>query len=136
MPENYDDYIRTVADLTARGYGASLDSGGGKMYLRNGKGEVISEAEQDGIPSGGSAGQVLSKASAADGDFMWATPSGGVTDYADLTGKPSIDGVTLVDDKTFPELGVFIEPEEEHPRSDEYALTNAELDAIWADIFG
>lgn len=59
-----------------------------------------------------------------------------VDDYALLSNKPSIEGVTLTGNKSFPELGAFIEPEEEHPHSDKYALTNAELDAIWADIFG
>lgn len=52
-------------------------------------------------------------------------------DYDDLLNKPSIEGVTLVDDKTFPQLGIFIEPEEEYPASDQYALGNVEITQMW-----
>ena len=55
----------------------------------------------------------------------------GVTDYNELTSKPSIEGVTLVGDKSFPDLGIFIQPEEEYPQSDDYALTNVEITALW-----
>lgn len=49
--------------------------------------------------------------------------SGGVTSYPLLKNKPSINGVTLVDDKTFEDLGVN-------------TLTNLEIKAIFDRIFG
>jgi hypothetical protein len=44
-----------------------------------------------GVPVGGSTGQVLAKASAADHDTTWATPSGGITDHGDLAGLADDD---------------------------------------------
>lgn len=55
----------------------------------------------------------------------------GTTDYLDLINKPSIEGVELVGDKDFPELGIFIDPEEQYPASDDYALTTVEITALW-----
>lgn len=55
----------------------------------------------------------------------------GTTDYLDLVNKPSIEGVELVGDKDFPELGIFIDPEEQYPASDDYALTTVEITALW-----
>lgn len=52
-------------------------------------------------------------------------------DYEDLRNKPSIEGVTLVDDKLFPELGIFIDPDEQYPRSDDYAIENTEITDMW-----
>ena len=52
-------------------------------------------------------------------------------DYEDLRNKPKIESVTLQGDKSFPELGIFIDPDEEYPRSDDYALTNADIDRLW-----
>lgn len=63
--------------------------------------------------------------------YRGQSSSAGSSDYSTLTGKPSIEGVTLVGDKTFPDLGIFIEPEEEYPQSDDYALTNIEISALW-----
>ena len=57
--------------------------------------------------------------------------SGVASDYENLYNKPQIEGVTLLGDKVFPELGIFIEPEEEYPQSDNYALDNFEIDALW-----
>lgn len=66
---------------------------------------------------------------------MWTnvstTSPSGTADYSQLTGKPSIEGVTLVGNKSFPDLGIFIQPEEEHPQSDAYALTTIEITALW-----
>ena len=45
-----------------------------------------------------------------------------ITDYPSLTGKPSINGVELVDDKSFEELGVE-------------NLTNFEILAIYKRVF-
>jgi len=55
--------------------------------------------------------------------------------YSDLPDKPSIESVTLVGDKMFPQLGIFIDPDydplEDHPASDNYALGNADITALW-----
>lgn len=57
------------------------------------------------LPIGGTSGQVLKKASATDYDVEWDDESGGgSSDYADLTNKPSINGVTLSGNKTTAEL--------------------------------
>lgn len=61
-------------------------------------------------------------------------PATSVTDYSELTGKPSIEGVVLVDDKLFPELGIFIDPDSEYPQSDEYAMTSIEITNMWNAI--
>ena len=55
-------------------------------------------------------------------------------DYDDLLNKPSIEGVTLVDDKTFPQLGIFIDSDDDmdgYPDSDMYALTVQDINALW-----
>lgn len=59
---------------------------------------------------------------------------GGTSDYTDLTNKPSIEGVTLVDDKAFPDLGLFIDVGEQYPQSDDYALTTLEINALWNNV--
>lgn len=41
------------------------------------------------IPPGGTAGQVLTKKSATDGDADWETPTGGATSWDQITGKPT-----------------------------------------------
>ena len=59
------------------------------------------------LPIGGSAGQVLKKASATDYDVEWGDERGGGSgDYADLTNKPSINGVTLSGNKTAEDLSL------------------------------
>ena len=49
------------------------------------------------------------------------------SDYLPLANKPSIEGVTLAGDKTFPELNLHIDadldPATEYPASDDYALS-------------
>lgn len=62
--------------------------------------------------------------------------SDGTSDYSELTNKPSIEGVTLQGDKSFPDLGIFIEPEEPYPQSDDYALTTQEITALWNIVQG
>jgi hypothetical protein len=44
------------------------------------------------LPPGGTAGQVLTKQSATDGDADWAAASGSVS-WADVTGKPAFAAV-------------------------------------------
>ena len=68
------------------------------------------------VPSGGEAGQVLSKASSNDYDLQWVNQSGGggggggTSDYADLVNKPKIDGVTLSGDVTKESLDIHSIP--------------------------
>ena len=58
----------------------------------------------------------------------------GVRDYNYLYNKPSIEDVELIGDKSFPELGIFIDPEKEYPSSDEYAMTTVEITELWNAI--
>ena len=63
----------------------------------------------EGVPAGGTTGQVLAKASNTDYDTEWVDQSGGgggTTDYDDLTDKPSINNVTLSGNKTAAQLGL------------------------------
>lgn len=69
-------------------------------------------------------------------DKYAAIGSTGTSDYTQLTNKPSIGGVTLQGDKSFPDLGIFIEPEEPYPQSDDYALTTQEITALWNIVQG
>lgn len=73
-----------------------------------------------GVPFGGQTGQVLKKISDADFDTEWADEEGGVVDYPDLTNKPSINGVTLIGNKTAEDLGL----------GEIVELTQAEYDAL------
>lgn len=69
-------------------------------------------------------------------DKYAAKGEAGTSDYEALTNKPSIEGVTLQGDKSFPDLGIFIEPEEPYPQSDDYALTTQEITALWNIVQG
>lgn len=63
----------------------------------------------EGVPAGGTTGQVLAKASNTDYDTEWVDQSGGgggTTDYDDLIDKPSINNVTLSGNKTAAQLGL------------------------------
>lgn len=63
----------------------------------------------EGVPAGGTTGQVLAKTSNTDYDTEWVDQSGGgggTTDYDDLTNKPSINNVTLSGNKTAAQLGL------------------------------
>ena len=55
----------------------------------------------------------------------------GATDYELLTNKPSIEMVELSGNRSFPDLGIFIDAEESLPRSDDYALGTLEIDNLW-----
>jgi len=55
----------------------------------------------------------------------------GDNDYENLIHKPKIENNVLTGNMTFPELGIFIDAEEQYPQSDEYALKTLEIDAIW-----
>lgn len=62
------------------------------------------------IPAGGSLGQVLKKQSGTNYDAIWTDESGGTTDYDDLTGKPSINGITLAGNKVTADLKISLSP--------------------------
>lgn len=59
----------------------------------------------------------------------------GATDYLELSNKPSIESVELSGDKTFPQLGIFIDADADPvggaPASDDYALTTTEITSLW-----
>lgn len=82
-----------------------------------------------GVPFGGQTGQVLKKVSDSDFDTEWADEEGGVVDYPDLTNKPSINGVTLIGNKTAEDLGLG---EIVELTQDEYdALTDIDPDTAY-----
>ena len=59
---------------------------------------------------------------------------GGTSDYNRLRNKPSIEDVQLIGNKTFPQLGIFIDSDEDmdgYPDSDMYALTVQDINALW-----
>ena len=68
---------------------------------------VMNGETGEGVPSGGTTGQVLAKKSSTDYDAEWVNPSsGGTSDYADLDNKPQIAGVTLSGNKSLSDLGI------------------------------
>ena len=60
------------------------------------------EEVDEAIPTGGTKGQVLAKASNADRDTEWVSYSGS---YNDMSDKPQIEGVTLSGDVSLQDLG-------------------------------
>ena len=60
--------------------------------------------------------------------------SSSISSYSDLLNKPSIEGITLTGDKSFPDLGIFIDSEAQYPQSDDYALTTLEINALWNNV--
>lgn len=52
-----------------------------------------------------------------------STPRGGTYDYEELENKPKINGVTLIGDRSFEDLG-------------EDTMTNREIVAIFNQVFG
>jgi hypothetical protein len=62
-----------------------------------------------GVPTGGTTGQVLKKASNTDYDTEWADESGGsggTSDYTALSNKPQINGHTLSGNQSASDLGL------------------------------
>lgn len=98
--------VQTDTTLTVSGMAADSAAVGEELSdLKS----ALDEVEATSIPSGGTTGQVLAKASATDYDTRWITPSGGgggggTSDYDDLTNKPSINSVTLSGNKTTADL--------------------------------
>ena len=64
----------------------------------------------EGVPSGGTTGQVLKKKSNNDYDTEWVDESGGgsggTSDYTDLNNKPKINNVELSGNKSLSDLGI------------------------------
>lgn len=70
----------------------------------------------------------------ADEELYELIQQSATTDYEHLDNKPSIESVTLVGDKTFPQLGIFIDSDDDmdgYPDSDMYALTIQDINALW-----
>jgi hypothetical protein len=99
-----------ITDLTADLGGKITDPGSGSngdVLTKNGSGALW--LPPSAVPPGGSVGQVLSKASGADGDVEWSTVSGGsptvvaLTDASTITIDASLGDVftvTLGGDRT------------------------------------
>lgn len=64
----------------------------------------------EGVPSGGTTGQVLAKQSDNDYDTIWINNSGGsgvgTTDYTQLENKPKINNIELTGNKSLDDLGI------------------------------
>ena len=79
-----------------------------------------------GVPTGGTTGQVLKKASNTDYDTEWADESGGgggTSDYTDLSNKPQINGHTLSGNQSASDLGLapagaYVKPSGGIPKTD------------------
>lgn len=54
-------------------------------------------------------------------------------DYERLDNMPSIEGVTLLGDKSFPELGIFKTDNQGYSIPDDYTLTTMDINALWAN---
>ena len=54
-------------------------------------------------------------------------------DYERLDNMPSIEDVTLVGNKTFPDLGIFRSDSQGYPVADDYTLTTLDINALWAN---
>lgn len=54
-------------------------------------------------------------------------------DYERLSNKPSIEGVPLIDDKSFPDLGIFRTDAQGYSVADDYTLTTMDINALWAN---
>lgn len=81
----------------------------------------------NGIPAGGTTGQVLKKSSNSDFAVEWGTGGGGgSSDYDDLTDKPSINSVTLSGNKTSDDLNI-----KEPFYATVGTTTVAQIDAAW-----
>ena len=54
-------------------------------------------------------------------------------DYERLDNMPSIEDVTLVGNKTFPDLGIFKTDSQGYPVADDYTLTTLDINSLWAN---
>lgn len=112
VTNNYYIYLgKTVGSSVSDVYTFELEDNN-QLYYYNGTDLIdyatrISDIGSSSVlPSGGTTGQVLAKASNADNDVEWINQSAGVTDYDDLDDQPQINGVTLSGNKTSSQLGL------------------------------
>lgn len=105
-----DGAIVTITDETSTTTAVIKNGVDGKDGSQGPEGPVGPSGKDGvGVPTGGTAGQVLTKQSDVDYDTFWSTPTGGgggTNDYQDLVNKPSINGVTLQGDVTTEQLGI------------------------------
>ena len=102
-------------------------------YHSSGEGELILTATDitssgEGVPSGGTTGQVLKKKSNNDYDTEWVDESGGsggTTDYNDLSNKPQINNVELSGNKSLSDLGITTPTKTSDLTNDSGFLTNS-----------
>ena len=57
----------------------------------------------------------------------------GTSSYEDLDDLPSIEGVTLINDKSFPDLGIFKTDSQGYDVPDDYTLSTMDINALWAN---
>lgn len=69
--------------------------------------DIMDGLSGEGVPAGGTIGQLLVKRSGDDFDFEWQDPDAGTgtKDYERLFNHPVINGVEIVGDITFSDLG-------------------------------
>ncbi len=57
----------------------------------------------------------------------------GTKSYETLDDKPSIEDVTLISNKSFPDLGIFRTDAQGYSVADDYTLTTLDINALWAN---
>lgn len=121
----------------------SVDNEGNLSWTNNGnldnpetknikgpKGEPGAKGDTgEGVPSGGTTGQVLKKKSNNDYDTEWVNESGGgsggTSDYDDLSNKPKINNVELSGNKSLSDLGITNPTKTSDLTNDSGFLTNS-----------
>ena len=100
-------YVGKTKTDRSLGQTGSIPSGYEDFIVRA---DALLDQVEDAFPAGGTTGQVLAKKSNDDYDTEWVDQgSGGTTDYADLTNKPQIAGVTLTGNVSLNDLGAAAE---------------------------
>lgn len=108
---NFYIYLGKKSTLTPNGYDFQLEDNNPLYYydginLIDWATYIANVGSSSVLPSGGTTGQVLAKASNANNDVEWVNQSAGVTDYDELDDLPQINGVTLSGNKTSSQLGL------------------------------
>ena len=111
--EQGDRFVLYVdsADVTIRYVKSALEDDQVVLTrnIRNGavtREKLSQELQEATIPSGGTAGQVLSKTSSSEYAVEWSDLPESVTDYNDISNKPKINGETLIGNKSASDLGL------------------------------
>ena len=101
--------------LATNGNFAGLDGNGNLTDSGKKPSDFALSTDVHSVPSGGSSGQILAKASGSNYDITWVDPSSGggggsgTSNYNDLSNKPQIAGVTLLGNKSLSDLGIASE---------------------------